>query len=125
MEDGCMTAEVDQAGLRIEIPRAELDRLGWQPGQWVTVRLAAGEVTVLPLSPAEEIERRAWQYLGKHVGDALAIDLPFWTGEHWEIVVYLSYRDLRLGQLVFNEAGELDTEASTTPAEMRRAADAP
>jgi hypothetical protein len=120
-----MTAEVDQAGLRIEIPRAELDRLGWQPGQRLTVRVAAGQIVVLPeLSLRERIESRALGYLMRHVGDATAIGAPIQAGDGWEVPVYLSYEDRRLGVLRFSDEGALIPAKSTTPEEMRAAADA-
>ena len=76
-------------------------------------------------TPEQFIASKALGYLVLKVGDATAIDTPRRVEDHFEVEVYLSYEDTRLGRLSFTPDGVLIPELSTSVDEMQKAADAP
>lgn len=116
-----LTHEVTKQGL--QLTSEELERLGWREGQQVQVQFTGRSIVISPvLSPADKIRARALSHLFQHVGDATAVGLAEWIEDRWRVEVFLSYKDAKLGHLVFDPDGNLIEEESSSREQMLEAA---
>lgn len=116
---------VPEEGFSLEISRSLLDQLGWAAGSLVAVRPERGRLTLtLASTPEEQIRRAALGYLVQQVGDATTAGTPEVRGAGWRVPVFLSYADQQVGVLEFSPEGVLNRHASTSPGDMRHAAEA-
>ena len=117
------TERISPEGLKVELSLEDLGGTGWRPGQEVSMRIGRSGITIrAALSAEEQIVARALAFLDRHVGDAATVGLPERQDDAWQLPVYLSYAEKRLGVLAFDAAGQLVKERSTAPEAMRRAA---
>lgn len=106
----------------IHLSSGLLAELGWPEGQLVEVQVADNRITIVPSAEVERaIIRNSLSHLLERVGDATTIGRPRRLAHGWEVPVFLSYKDIHLGTLVFSPLGELLAERSTPPEAMRAA----
>lgn len=118
-----LTHEITKQGL--QLTSEELERLGWREGQQVQVQFTGRSIVISPLlSPADKIRARALSHLFLHVGDATAVGPAEWANDRWRVEVFLSYEDLKVGDLVFDAEGNLIEAESSSRDQMLEAAGA-
>ena len=101
----------------LHLPKALIEKWGWQEGAKVIVENHGRSVSIYPQElNAVDISDVACNYLLEHVGDAVAVKTPFRVNDHWIVPVVLAYQKKDLGRLSFTSSGDLIIEESDSPA---------
>ena len=107
----------------LQIPKIVLEEYGIKEGTPVSIEIEEQIIRIIPEQLSEEaIKKIAINYVLNHVGDATAINKPLFEDGNWIVPVVLSYKDKKLGTLVFSKTGELLKKFSTSSEEMLRRA---
>ena len=108
----------------LEIPLALIRAYGFAEGSNALLELGPEGIRILPARPDRSmIENLALRYLLSSMGDGATVDvLPLEGESGWQVNVYGLGHSKPLGKLIFDSNGKLIPDHSTSPDEMRRAA---
>jgi antitoxin component of MazEF toxin-antitoxin module len=107
----------------LQIPLALMRQYGLERGSGVVLELRPDGIHVIPARPEQTaIENRALRYLLSTVGDSVRVKakaLP--DDEGWQVEVYGLDLTQPMGILIYSLTGDLLSERSTSPTEIRQA----
>ncbi len=107
-----VTVPVTEAG--ITVPSAATELLGCRPGGWATVEIR-------PLPSSEELQDLALYYILHHLGDAVLVGEPAWTGDGWRLPLKVKGREGTFGHILLSPEGEVVEARSTSGVELEEA----
>lgn len=119
------TVQQDLTDEGLQIPRERLEQAGWRSGQRVMISITPAAISITRPPDLEALVlKRAHHHLMVRVGDATATGPIEKRSDGWRVPVYLSYRDLYIGELIFNSQGDLVEDESSSYEEMLARANA-